>query len=344
MHPTETNKRSGKGAVAASITLLLLVVMLACDDDGGLQPGSLRFGQVGEIRATLVVPLIFNGQMGELQQVLSWSSTGAWQLREKVSYRGLEGDEQVRVNPGDGGAYASAYASLITQLNESVGLALFVSDLDPDLAPTCPAGGTRVSVQIRDQLRDKAISWVRCAQGSLGTLVTEEGGPDAAAVRVIQAAILLRDFTQGAEFASAYIGSVPFGTLDRGEESSARLSAPRTFLSVPEGSLSTPTGWVEFWRVHKGDPGANPPAVDWRTEMVLVASVGERTEAGDSVEVRRILQTGDGTRVDLVERVPGNFCSPASRSHFPIHIVVAPRTRLPIEFGTVDTVRVPCGT
>jgi len=77
--------------------------------------------------------------------------------------------------------------------------------------------------------------------------------------------------------------------------------------------------------------------------MALVAAVGMRTEAGDSVEVRRVLQTGEGTQVSLFERIPGDFCSPASRDHYPVHIIVAPRTLLPIAFSEVVQERVPCG-
>jgi hypothetical protein len=74
-----------------------------------------------------------------------------------------------------------------------------------------------------------------------------------------------------------------------------------------------------------------------------VAAVGLRTEAGDSVEVRRVLQTGEGTQVKVVERLPGNFCSPASRRHYPAHVVVTPRPLQPIEFSDPATELVPCG-
>lgn len=326
---------------AAILSLALL--LLACGDDDGIQPGTLRFGQVGEIRVTLVVPLLFNQSAGELQQVLTWSSSGAWQLREAVSYRGLEGDQQLRQNRAHAGAYASAYAGLITQLNETPGVQLFGPELDPALDPVCPLGRTRVLFRIRDHLRDQERTWVRCGQGSLGTLVTADAGPDPGAVRVIQAAILVRDFTQGQSFLSAYHGSVPFGTLDRNEDSGAGLMNPRVFSSTPEGSIATPPGWVDFWRAHKGDPSAAAPVVDWQIEMVLVAAVGERNEAGDSIEIRRVIQTGDGTQIDLTESVPGDFCSPAARSHYPIHIIVAPRTRQPIQFRDVVKERVPCG-
>jgi hypothetical protein len=154
---------------------------------------------------------------------------------------------------------------------------------------------------------------------------------------------LVKDFTQGTDFVSAYVGSVPFGTLERGEESGAGLQEPRAFYSVPAGNPRPPTGWLTFWHDHNGTAPGDIPHVDWANEMAIVAAVGIRTEAGDSVEVRRILQTGVGTQVDLFERIPGDFCSPAARTHYPIHIVVAPRTLQPTRFSELVTERVPCG-
>jgi hypothetical protein len=324
--------------------LALACLLASCADDNGTRPETLRFGQIGEIRVNLVVPRSFEGGEGELQQGLTWTSEGAWRLREAISYRGLTGDETVVRSAGDPGTYASAYASLITQLNEGKGIKLFVDELPQDLDPQCPPGATRIHFSIRDDVRERTASWIRCAQGSLGALQTAGAGPGEAASRIAQAVILMRDFTQGSDFVSTYLGSVPFGTLDRSEDSGAELPEPRAFFSVPPGTAGDPTGWLQFWLDHKEDPKAVPPEVDWTREMVIVAAVGERTEAGDSVEVRRILQTGEGTQVEIVERVPGDFCSPASRRHFPVHVVVAPRTLLDVlRFSDVATERVPCG-
>ncbi len=342
--------KSGNGRPPGSQArwILLLVAVLvslsipACGDDNGTPPlVTVRFGQLGEVEVGVVAPLIFGEGVGELQQILTWGSSGSWVLREIISYRGLLGDETVTKNVGDPLAYASAYASLITQLNETEGVEIF--SISPELPEPCEAGQTRVTVTIWDEVRREEISWVRCASGTLATLKTSEAGPDLDAGRVIQAAILVRDFTQGEEFVSAYVGSVPFGTLDRGEDSGASFQEPREFLSVPEGNPNPPTGWLAFWMDHNGTHPSAIPYVDWSNEMALVAAVGVRTEAGDSVEVRRVLQTGEGTQVSLFERVPGNFCSPAARDHYPVHIIVAPRTLLPIRFSEVETVRVPCG-
>jgi hypothetical protein len=296
---------------------------------------------LGEVEVGVVHPIVAGGGAGELQQILTWGSSGAWVLREILSYRDLQGDETVEKNEGDPVAYASVYASLITQLNELDGVELF--SVARDLPEPCEPGRTRVTVTIWDEIRKEEERWIRCASGTLGTLKTSEAGPDLDALRVIQAAILVRDFTQGEDFVSAYLGSVPFGTLDKNEESGAELEEPLAFYSVPEGNPRPPTNWVNFWRTHRGSQFVEEPHVEWSHEMVLVAAAGLRTEAGDSIEVRRVVQTAEGTVVSVFERIPGDFCSPAARDHYPIHIVVAPRTRLPIEFTWGETERVPCG-
>jgi hypothetical protein len=321
---------------------LLLLPLSGCGDDG-TQPFTVRFGQVGEVRISLVVPLLFNNRPGELQQVLTWSSTGAWQFREMMAYRGIQGDEDVRRNPEEDASYAASNATFITELNDAEGLKLFTDQLPMEPVPECTSGETRITFLIRDEVRSESRSWVRCAEGSFRTLEISSAGPDAGAVRLVQAVILARDRTLRSRYEYAYSGSVPYGTLDRGEDSGAQLAQPKAFLSSRPGVLETPEGWVSFWRAHTGNPVGQPPVVDWANEMVLVAAAGKRTEAGDSIELRRILQTGEGTQVTLFERVPGNFCSPAARDHYPVHIVVAPRTLPPVEFREIQEERVPCG-
>jgi hypothetical protein len=133
--------------------------------------------------------------------------------------------------------------------------------------------------------------------------------------------------------------------LDRGEASKAELDGPLAFFGLPgaEPTVTEPGGWTAFWAEHTAG-SAEPPVIDWAVDMVLVGAVGLRFEAGDSVEVRRILRVGNGTHVELVERVPGDFCAPASRVQAPFHIVVAPLSPPTILFLTPEVERVPCGT
>lgn len=312
---------------------MVAVSLLAagCNDNGTAPPDSLRIGQLGTVEVRLEVPLRLG--VGSLTQILSWGSAGAWSLQESIEYRGLEGDESFLRSSGDPGQFAANYASLITQVNEVEGLELFIDELSQDLEPACGPTRTRVTFTIRDDAREQLFSWTRCADGSLANLTEVGAGPDPAASRVVVAARLARDATLGERFASVYAGSVPFGTLDRGEDTGANLDAPLALTDQAE--------WLAFWQDH--DPDAPTPKVDFETEMVIVAAVGTRQEAGDSVEVRRILQVDAGTQVELVERVPGDFCTPASRAHEPFHIAVAPRTPPPVRFADIRRVEVPCG-
>jgi hypothetical protein len=320
--------------------LLSAMAVQACRDTGTPPADTVRFGQLGEVEIGVVAPLYYGQGSGELQQILTWGSNGSWVLREIISYRGLEGDETVVKKEGDPVAVA-AYASLIAQLDQKTGVEL--STVSPDPPVGCHVTRTRVTVTIWDQLRQEEKKWVRCADETLAKLKTSEAGPDLDAGRVIQAAILVRDNTVGSGFESNYAGSVAFGTLVRSEDSGARYDSATVFVSVPAGNPNPPTNWLAFWRDHSDVTGSAVPEVDWTREMAIVAAVGARTEAGDSIEVRRILSTGTGTQVTLFERVPGDFCSPASRTHYPVHVIVAPRTLEPIRFSEIVQERVNCG-
>ena len=346
--------RPGKGspvrslAKYLSISLTTTYIMVTGCDSAGPGNGFLRFGQAGEIRVTVETPL--QGGIGWLQHVLTWQSDGAWKLFEEIGYDGTPGDEHMTRNPGLPVQFAASYATLITQLNDHEGAKLFgVPSLDPDLEPECSAGSSRVTVLVRDSGRGEQLDWTRCADGTLATLTTVGSGPDTDAARVIQAAITARNWTVGDNFQSRYSGSLPFATLEKGTMTGTELQEPTYFLS-PDGSDADPAPeqWAAFWATHTGSDGRPLPEVDWATQMVLVGAVGVREEVGDSVEVRRVLQVGDadrvtGTKIEVVERIPGDFCAPARRIVRPYHIVVAPKGPN-VDFVDVQTERVPCGT
>jgi hypothetical protein len=319
------------------VAVLLAGALSGCDNDV-TNPVDPRFGQVGEILIEIRSPVL--GGLGVLEESLLWRSEGPWVLVERFGFDGRPGDETVRrpaLNPGD---LVNEYASLIRQLNETTGLRLFVDQVSQDLQPTCAGLRSRVTVTIRDTFRGEQARWVRCADGTLFTITPGSAGPDEGASRVVTAAQLTRSFTVGDNAFSTYLGSVPFYTLDRGEDSPARPTEPRAFRS-PDGNA--PEGWSQFWAAHAG-AGTPEPGVDWNTQMVLLAAVGRRLEAGDSVKVLRILPIDQGTRIELVDRIPGDFCSPGAREGWPFHLVVAPRTAAPILFNDPIVERVSCGS
>jgi hypothetical protein len=297
---------------------------------------------VGEVRVEVLTPLGAPG--GLLRQRVAWRSDGAWQLDEEITYRGLVGDATRRRPAGDPGGFASAYATLIAQVNETPGLRLFIPELDATLEPDCGSGASTIRLEIEDTTRQEMGRWIRCARGPLSSLGPQGAGPDADASRVAAAVASVRDFTLGDGYRSPYLGSLPFGTLDRGEDSGVALERPLVFLPVLDGSgvPRAPGGWAAFWRDHTRGLRP-PPTVDWSRDMVIVGALGLRSEAGDSVRVQRVLQVSNGAIVEMVERVPGDFCSPASRNQYPFHIVVLPRTPPAVQFADVRVERVPCG-
>ncbi len=318
----------------ALVALLAGAGVLAGCEGNGTDLDNLRYGQVGEIYVRLRTPI--GAGTGELRQSITWSSSGPWSVDESIYYLERLGDGNLLRPRIDPDLYAASYATAIAQLNETEGLSLFISELDPSLIPVCGAGRTEVLVVIRDDHRDQQRSWTRCAVGSLATLTTSDAGPDAAASRVVQAALLVRDFTTGAQFRSTYTGTVPFATLDRGDDSSSDLGTSTV--------IRDEVSWLDFWADHRaGQPSVTAPFVDFDRDQVVIAAVGPRLEAGDSVEVRRILQLEGGTVTEVVERIPGDFCSPLARTHRPFHIVVAPITAQPMAFPVTAVERVPCG-
>jgi len=316
-------------------TVAVALGAAACGGDGGTQPGSLRFGQIGEVRLHLSTPLLAaQGEEGELQQSLTWNSSGPWQLTEAISYKRNGEFQQGGQVTRPQSINAGYYASWITLINDPGALNLFIAELDRTLEPDCGLGRTRIQLRIKDAVLDEERRWVRCVEGSLSQFGPGGAGPDTWASRVAQSAMILRDFAFPAAFLSAYHASFPFATLLKGDATPVPLTAPWV--------IDNQQNWNEFWSAHTGSSAGLPP-VDFSREMVLIATVGQRFESGESVEVRRVLPVDNGTLVEVVWRVPGNFCSPVNRDYRPFHAVVTPKLPRPVVFAQVQREDVPCG-
>ena len=328
----------------AVVCLLVAAGTGACRDPPLSVPSGV-FGLEGEIRVDVHSPLPGAVGQGELHEILIWASNGPWLLTERVFYEGNLGAETLRSGKLNPGELAREYGSLVQQLNETRGLRLFGRDVPQDLAPECAGalGRTRVAFTIRDTARGEVASWTRCAEGTLFTFAPGSATPDPGASRVVTAGQLARFFTLGEAAHSTYMGTIPFASLAESADSPARAEAPRAFIS-DDGT--PPDDFIGFWMDHAGE-AALPPQVDWGVEMVLLVAVGMRREAGSLVRVRRILPLGPaaGTRIDVTERVPGDFCSPASARLYPLQLVVLPvsNVHLPAHFTPVRVERVSCG-
>jgi hypothetical protein len=337
--------RSALAALAAACTL-------AGCEDAASPPVDPAFGQTGRIQVE--VRSLLPGGDGFLDEILIWASNGPWLLTERVSYLGNGGGETIRSSRLNPGELAREYGSLIRQLNEAPGLALFDGAAPQELHPECGTGGlpfTRVTFTIEDETGGESARWSRCADGTYlpsnaadprNLIAPGNAAPDAGAARVITAAQLVRSFTVGDLAVSTYRGTTPFASLEQGEDSPAERASPQVFAS---STAEPPASFAAFWADHAGS-AAPLPRVSWQTEMVLLVAVGERDEAGVEVRIRRVLPLGvGGTRVEVTERVPGDFCSPAARATHPYQLVVLPSggITLPIEFTAPRLERIPCG-
>ncbi len=340
IHPRELppGRSTVKGGRARTLFVVAATLLLlpACDRSP-VDPPHPRFGQPGEILIQIGVPI--QGGEGRIDESFLWESEGSWVLVERMSYGSRPGPALIRNSRTNPGELALQYATLIRELNEAPGLRLF-GTVSQDILPVCTPTQTRIAFSITDRNSGERARWFRCAEGGFFTLNPAAAGPDPEASRVVTAIQLVRSFTIGEGERSRFIGTVPFGDLDRGAHTPSRITGSRAFVGT-DGTA--PSEWHAFWSEHGGE-GAPLPVVDWSREFVIVAAVGRRTEAGGTVEVRRILPIGGATRVEVVERVPGDFCSPGAVEAFPYHIAVAPLVPLPVVFADLRTERVPCGS
>jgi hypothetical protein len=269
--------------------------------------------------------------------MIEWSSSGPWRSVERIFYSDKVGDATEHRSSGDVISLARTYAAWIDLVNDSPSVSIFDGLVDAELVPTCEVPLSRVTLTITDRTLGDSIAWTRCSERTMPTLSGEGAGPDIQASRVAQAATLVRGLTvdQQRGFRYQYSGSVAFGTLDRGADAALLLTTPRV--------IEDDQAWRQFWADLTGSNRA-PPAVNFATDLVLVGVLGQREEAGDSVEIRGVFRVSNGTQVSLWERRPGNFCTPARLTHVPYHIVFAPKDiPRPIFFSDVSVDMVPCG-
>ena len=318
---------------------MIYVVTAACDSTN---PGSVApFGQHGEIHVTVETPLYLG--LGWLNQEIEWQSGGAWTIHEDIGYRDVVGEQEGRRNPGLPLQYADNYSRVIQALAKDPNFRL--ADIPPLDPTTCEGDKSRITLRVIDATTGETRTWVRCASGTLATLVTAGSGPDVDAAKVIQFVQMVRTQTVGTGFRSAYVGSLPFGTVGKGTDTGWETDTTFVFRTRDGGDTKdTQAAWDDFWRVHNHGERTLPPGVDWETDMVLAGFLGQREEVGDSVEIRGVITIAAGTKVEWSERIPGDFCVPARRIVRPFHIVFAPRAPAPVEFTEVKLDPVTCGT
>lgn len=82
----------------------------------------------------------------------------------------------------------------------------------------------------------------------------------------------------------------------------------------------------------RSTPAAPAPSVDFGAEMVVFASLGERSTGGYSINIRHVTVLRDTLLVLATERAAGPSCLVTAAFSQPTDIRVVPRTTLPVRF------------
>jgi len=117
---------------------------------------------------------------------------------------------------------------------------------------------------------------------------------------------------------------VPFKSITKGSYSQLSLAKELVIRDSKE--------WQHVWLAHTGDPGKRPPAINFRSEMVMAFFLGQRPTGGYDIQIKRIRVTENHLLVNLeVKRPdPGGTTSMAlTQTHT---IIKLPRYELPVKF------------
>jgi hypothetical protein len=120
------------------------------------------------------------------------------------------------------------------------------------------------------------------------------------------------------------VTGIPFQTADA--TSMSGIHAARTV--VVKDALT----WAGLWSEHA--PGRALPAVDFTADMVVGVFMGSGANSCYTTAIDGVARTADKIIVHELRSVPGPDILCAMYVTTPAHLVVIPRSDLPVEFAT----------
>lgn len=125
--------------------------------------------------------------------------------------------------------------------------------------------------------------------------------------------------------------TVAFTGLARGAYSTLRFERMQAITDA--GTLTS------VWQQVSADA---PPAVDFTRDMVVLVASGEHRSGGYSVVVTGVEQDAANMYVQVQLRSPGDACVVSEALTQPYHIVLLPRSELPVQFE-IQHETIACG-
>jgi hypothetical protein len=124
-------------------------------------------------------------------------------------------------------------------------------------------------------------------------------------------------------FITATAADVPFRTAD--VTALSNIHAARTVV------VKDAAAWTRLWNEHA--PGRAQPTVDFAADMVVGVFMGTGASGCYTTAIDGVVRTADRILVHELRSVPGPDIACAMHVTTPAHLVVVPRSDLPVEFA-----------
>jgi hypothetical protein len=113
------------------------------------------------------------------------------------------------------------------------------------------------------------------------------------------------------------------------------------YTEPAERVLRDQAAYAQAWlTIHEG-LAEDPPAVDFRREMVVLLALGERPTGGFTTQLEEFVREGDDARVRYSIAAPGRECMTTQAMTAPVDLVRVPRVEGAVGFERRQVVR-PC--
>ncbi|HUL75561.1 MAG TPA: protease complex subunit PrcB family protein [Vicinamibacterales bacterium] len=110
---------------------------------------------------------------------------------------------------------------------------------------------------------------------------------------------------------------------------------PVTMLNAPDGVFASSTqqvirdqaAWQVLWSrlTANASPAPQPPAVDFTTDMLIVAAMGTKGHGGFKIAVTAATEQAGGVTIEVTETSPGAHCMNAMMITSPVAVAKVPR-------------------
>jgi hypothetical protein len=141
---------------------------------------------------------------------------------------------------------------------------------------------------------------------------------------------------------------LPAGVTAIAAEKRMAMPAPERLACQPAPThkvFRMEAEWIGFWEHSfpaEGCPQPQlPPGFDWNKEMIILAALGRRASAADSIEVRGSGVVGDSVVVLLRRTTRQDGCSEPRVRTWPRDLVRIPADTLPVRF-VEEQRKLPC--